>query len=96
MLPRCLPQNVGSIQHMVLVDLFEKFQDDCHNAISYMGMILAMLNLHVALMPPVIEVSVKLDVWFWRCRLTNFKMGVTSAVRAISDIRREQLEQISM
>ena len=57
MLLRWLPLSFGSIQLMVSEEMsFEDFQDGCHDGhLGYRnGMILAILNLHVASMPPII------------------------------------------
>ena len=67
---------------------FEEFQDSCYG--GYLGyrneMILAILNLYVALMPPI-------KFWlnltrFGRCGLKNFKMAATYG--AILDIGSER------
>ena len=64
---------------------FEEFQDGHHGYRN--GAILAILNLYVAPMPPII-LRHNLTYGFWRrYRLNNFKMA---AVAAILDIGTEQ------
>ena len=64
---------------------FEEFQDGCQGGhFGYRdGTILAILNVCVTVMPPI--VFAQSDLWFGRrCRLKNFKMAAMAA--AILDI----------
>ena len=70
---RCLPSSFGSIRPTVWEMSFEKFQDGSH--LGYRNsMILAILNLYNAQMPPI---KFRLNLtWFGRrCCLKNFKMA---------------------
>ena len=77
----CFPLSFGSIQLTVWEEMsFEEFQDGCHRYRK--GTILAILNLYVTSMPPI--VSMQSDVWFLRrYRLKNFKMATVAAIFGI-------------
>ena len=71
----CLPSSFGSIWLMVVEEmLFEELQDGCPGGyLGYRhGTILAILNLCVTVMPPI--VLAQSDLRFGRCHLKNFKM----------------------
>ena len=63
---------------------FEEFQDGCHGGhLGYrIGTILAILNLCVAPMPPIVLAQSDLR----RCCLKNFKMAVMVAILDIGTI----------